>query len=151
MTTIRWVQIYQDLVRIQSFSYILNTIRIRIYAFIDLIVISASVMRSSLLYSLQFLHLLHSETVALCYYPNGQVSDDLECIPTAPETACCGRGSTCLSNGVCESTNSSDIASYFRGSCTDSTWISTLCPRFCQSGEAVLLVFTLYAYSGLTG
>lgn len=64
---------------------------------------------------------------------------DLECNPNAPETACCGRGSTCLSNGVCEFRSSSGIVIYDRVSCTDSTWRSTLCPQFCQSGEAASL------------
>ena len=91
------------------------------------------------LYSLQLLYSLRSLTTAQCFYPNGQASDDLECDPEEPETACCPRGYTCLSNGLCELTNSSGIANYGRGSCTDLSWRSTLCPQFCQSGEASYL------------
>lgn len=130
---------------------LLHSIRTRIYSLINSNFVPASAMRSSLFYSLQLLYLLHGEIIALCFWPDGQVNDELECNPNAPETACCARGHTCLSNGVCEWTNSSGIANYGRGSCTDSAWRSTLCPQFCQSGEAVLLAFTLYAYGGLTG
>ena len=98
--------------------------------------ISAFEMHSFSFYYLQLLYLLHSKTKALCYFPNGQVTDDLECFPSQPETPCCVRGSTCLSNGLCQSTNSSGGVNYGRRSCTDPSWRSTLCPQHCQSGDA---------------
>ena len=75
-----------------------------------------------------------------CYYPNGDPSDDQPCHPFAAESACCGTGWTCLSNDICEYTQDQPIAGnflgkLFRGSCTDSGWISDKCPRFCY-GES---------------
>lgn len=75
---------------------------------------------------------------ALCWFPDGQtvaVSDE-PCDPNGNST-CCGPGWACLSNNICERTsyvsNSSAGSQYVRGSCTDPTWNSPNCPRYCDN------------------
>jgi len=74
---------------------------------------------------------------AICYYPDLQTvaPQDVPCLGGTDESACCGAGYACLSNGLCMSTNathdtqSSDT--YVRGSCTDQQWRAAACPAFC--------------------
>ncbi|KAF2095947.1 hypothetical protein NA57DRAFT_59012 [Rhizodiscina lignyota] len=72
---------------------------------------------------------------ALCYYPDGTLSNDLACNPNATASTCCGRGQVCLSNGICTFRNVSGSAIYNRGSCTDKNWNSSECPQFCISNS----------------
>jgi hypothetical protein len=69
----------------------------------------------------------------ICYHPNGDTSDDVPCDLNAPITQCCGTRDTCLSNGLCiiDATNNTG-KSYARGTCTDRSWESYLCPQQCQ-------------------
>lgn len=97
--------------------------------------------RQNLIYSL-FLVAATFQSVsgeAACYYPNGDLNpDDVPCNPSTDFSACCGRGWTCLSNGVCMLGQDSSVGSIsrvgstYRTSCTDRTWNSTECPTFCK-------------------
>ncbi|KAL4999592.1 hypothetical protein BDV10DRAFT_164599 [Aspergillus recurvatus] len=66
---------------------------------------------------------------ATCYYPNGnEAANDVQCTPGA-NSACCGSGSICLSNGLCMS-----IVQPFglsRGSCTDPSFEIDECTSAC--------------------
>lgn len=81
-----------------------------------------------------FLHGILGDGV--CYYPNGDVADDIPCDPSASISACCGKGWTCLVTGACEYTQELGNPAYARGSCTDYYWTSPDCPLFCY-GESV--------------
>lgn len=76
-----------------------------------------------------------------CYFPNGNPSPDKPCDPNALFTQCCGSASRCLSNGLClNSVNGFEGSetvgtSYSRGTCTDKTWTSSLCPQQCQLNQ----------------
>ena len=77
----------------------------------------------------------------LCYFPDGTIAlDDPPCNSTAPESTCCGRTYACLSNSICEATSETrkkpGSATFVRGSCTDASWISDACPKFCLSRGA---------------
>jgi len=72
--------------------------------------------------------------LAKCYYPNGkEATSDFPCDPDAEHSVCCsgdaGFASACLSNKLCQSTSGRII----RGACTDPTWMSPECPRYCLS------------------
>lgn len=71
-----------------------------------------------------------------CYYPDGTISSgDLACDENAKHSACCGAppfGGTCLSTGICSGIPSGGLS---RGSCTDPTWQSDACPKFCIGSE----------------
>lgn len=74
-------------------------------------------------------------TAQQCYFPNGDKSNDTPC-STTDTFSCCGKGSACLSNGLCMHTKHiggvEPSGSWFgRGSCTDPTWGSDKCPKFC--------------------
>ncbi|OSS46710.1 hypothetical protein B5807_09011 [Epicoccum nigrum] len=71
-----------------------------------------------------------------CYFPNGLPSTDEPCDPDALFTQCCGSRSACLTNGLCilEASNDTGI-NYARGTCTDKTWASSLCPQQCQLNQ----------------
>ncbi|KAF1928317.1 uncharacterized protein M421DRAFT_158384 [Didymella exigua CBS 183.55] len=79
----------------------------------------------------------HSALAAnTCYFPNGLASTDEPCDPDALFTQCCGSRSACLTNGLCilEASNDTGI-NYARGTCTDKTWASSLCPQQCQLNQ----------------
>ncbi|EMC91736.1 hypothetical protein BAUCODRAFT_38871 [Baudoinia panamericana UAMH 10762] len=64
----------------------------------------------------------------ICYYPDGQtISDDIPCGSNGTVSACCPANSLCLDNGLCYA---GGIVS--RSSCTDATWESSACPRYCK-------------------
>lgn len=74
-----------------------------------------------------FLFLCPTQSDSVCYFPNGAVAvGDIPCAPSLSFSPCCGRGWTCLVSGACE--HNEHIA---RGSCTDSSWTSKMCPLFC--------------------
>lgn len=77
---------------------------------------------------------LFARMAVLCYYPSGDVSEDIPCNSTAEVSACCTRGWTCLTNGVCQDDNNPAEVSWARHSCTDRNFFAPECPRFCQSG-----------------
>jgi hypothetical protein len=49
---------------------------------------------------------------------------------------CCEPGRTCLPNGMCSSSGGDPDLE--RESCTDQTWKSDNCPKFCGQGKLVL-------------
>jgi hypothetical protein len=68
--------------------------------------------------------------VPLCFYPDGsQAQSDYACNLTAEHSFCCAIGYNCLDNKICVAEGYSD---WNRGSCTDKTWNSPDCPRFCM-------------------
>lgn len=87
-----------------------------------------------------FFLLLISQSLAICYYPDGSAaSQDTPCNDETAESACCGQGYACLSNGVCKATGDElqkpGASTYVRGSCTDSNWRSSYCPSFCVNPQ----------------
>ncbi|KAH6662493.1 hypothetical protein B0J14DRAFT_610547 [Halenospora varia] len=86
---------------------------------------------------LTVLYCLVSQTFAKsCYYPDGKKTPaDARCTSSGGESACCGPGFVCLSNGLCMDNSTANNVNnpnvYYRGSCTDKTWQSPSCPSFC--------------------
>ncbi|KAK4195423.1 hypothetical protein QBC40DRAFT_269266 [Triangularia verruculosa] len=69
-----------------------------------------------------------------CWLPNGDPSDDVPCGPGAEQSMCCSHPSKCLSSGLClnrDGTGPNTGNSYARGTCTDKSWKSPLCPQNC--------------------
>lgn len=91
------------------------------------------ILRYLFVFSLSTLPTLAANT---CYFPNGAPSTDEPCDPNALFTQCCGSRSACLTNGLCilEASNDTGI-NYARGTCTDKTWSSSLCPQQCQLNQ----------------
>jgi hypothetical protein len=87
------------------------------------------------------LSLLIPQVVSTCYYPNGDTaSGDVPCNSDQSESACCGPGYACLSNTICLRTSlaidGQNGVTYVRGSCTDQSWNSPLCPKFCVNANS---------------
>lgn len=82
--------------------------------------------------------LLVATTEASCFFPNGDIIDDVPC-NSGSGSPCCALGYACLSNGLCEltlaanSNPSGNEASFVRGSCTDRSWADPNCPAHCLS------------------
>jgi hypothetical protein len=61
-----------------------------------------------------------------CYYPDQSPINATACFPGVDGSACCPEGAYCLSSGLC----------FFNGQisrvgCTDKTFASENCPRYC--------------------
>jgi hypothetical protein len=86
-------------------------------------------------------------SASICYFPNGDTSTDVPCDADAPFTQCCGTRSACLSNGLCalKATNDTGTA-YARGTCTDRSWASPLCPQQCQLNQDTPINTTAYDF-----
>ncbi|KAK0371362.1 hypothetical protein CTAM01_15878 [Colletotrichum tamarilloi] len=69
----------------------------------------------------------------LCFFPGGVQSLDVPCDPKAEVSMCCGSVNACLSNGLCklEDTSNNTGIAYARGTCSDPTWQSPICPQHC--------------------
>ncbi|GKT63044.1 hypothetical protein ColTof3_10383 [Colletotrichum tofieldiae] len=69
----------------------------------------------------------------LCFFPGGIQARDVPCDPTAEVSMCCGSVNACLSNGLCklEDTSNNTGIAYARGTCSDPTWQSPICPQNC--------------------
>lgn len=133
------IRFYLTILELLSFHYLIRANR-----FFGLISMRLSTLHSRFLAAAVPLFQFVSVEAA-CYYPNGDLNpDDVPCNASADASVCCGRGWTCLSNGVCmlgqdSSVGSiSRIGSTYRTSCTDRSWNSTACPNFC-SGVYLLL------------
>jgi hypothetical protein len=88
---------------------------------------------------LRLLLILLPVSAATCYFPNGAIARDyLPCTNQAFST-CCLPAYTCLSNNICTfiplNRDPDSNIDYVRGACTDSTWNSTSCPKFCNNGN----------------
>ena len=70
-----------------------------------------------------------------CYLPDGSKSPDTPCRPQSSDqaSACCLSHDVCLDNSLCLA--QSGYGAMTRGSCTDPTWQSEGCPRYCQDGK----------------
>ena len=72
-----------------------------------------------------------------CY--NTNYIQDVEyspCIPDAEVSSCCVVGDICLSNGLCESGNSSGMTPYSTGLCTEYYWDSpATCFEMCDHNK----------------
>lgn len=70
-----------------------------------------------------------------CYFPNGVIArNDYPCTDltnSVPgiQVHCCEVGRTCLPNRMCSGNQQDENP--MRGTCTDSTWNSPNCPKFC--------------------
>ncbi|CEL08955.1 hypothetical protein ASPCAL12099 [Aspergillus calidoustus] len=70
-------------------------------------------------------------STATCYYPNGSpATGDVQC-QSGPNSACCGQGAICLSNGLCLGV--SQPFGLSRGSCTDPNFEIDECPKACTN------------------
>jgi hypothetical protein len=84
-----------------------------------------------------------------CYRPNGDVaSGDRSCFPDQENSFCCGTEWVCLDNKVCQSSRlsrqSNGQATFARGTCTDSSWTSEDCPKFCNNGLSAKTLHSLF-------
>lgn len=69
--------------------------------------------------------------VAACFFPNGEVAQDMPCNASAAVGVCCGgypNKMVCLDGGRCQE----NTGTIYRGTCTDQTWSSPECPQFCS-------------------
>jgi hypothetical protein len=84
----------------------------------------------SLLLLSSLVALINAET---CYLPDGSsLGGGLRvCDPSAPASACCASGDECTTNGFCKAGNDGDNNWLWRGGCTDKTWESDSCPKYC--------------------
>jgi hypothetical protein len=84
--------------------------------------------------------LIRTSLQQTCYFPNGVIArDDYPCtslISKSPGTDvhCCEIGRTCLPNRMCSGNQQDENP--MRGTCTDSTWNSPNCPKFCTPCES---------------
>ncbi|KAF2230724.1 hypothetical protein EV356DRAFT_536096 [Viridothelium virens] len=73
--------------------------------------------------------------LSACYYPDGSInSGDEPCDPDAEVSMCCSNTKQCLTNGLCaliDAASNTDI-NFARGTCTDETWQSEICPQHCR-------------------
>lgn len=70
-----------------------------------------------------------------CYFPDGSESPrDTPCRAPASgqASACCPYLDVCLDNSLCLAQTGNEVV--IRGTCTDRTWQSSDCPRYCQDG-----------------
>lgn len=65
-----------------------------------------------------------------CFWPDGDLAlDNFPCNPSADASFCCQVGSICSTNQLCID----EYGTYRRGSCTDASWDSASCPKFCTT------------------
>ncbi|KAF3350154.1 hypothetical protein VdG2_01969 [Verticillium dahliae VDG2] len=83
-------------------------------------------------------------TDAPCFFPNSTAAaaDMAPCGGAGADTThshCCNQGWACLSNGLCMAAGQDPAqlagATLMRGACTDQTWTSPDCPRWCTNAE----------------
>jgi hypothetical protein len=83
----------------------------------------------------------NGEATKLCWNPDGSSAEagDSPCNGDSPlDSFCCPPGWACLGDKVCETTQWLNITpvsgdQFYRGSCTDKSWVSDACPNFCKS------------------
>ena len=68
-----------------------------------------------------------------CYFPNGTSSPDfIPCDTGGEHSACCTPTDECLTNGLCRPSTADSLSNEFwRDLCTDPTWESDACPKYC--------------------
>ncbi|KAL8408589.1 hypothetical protein RB594_007142 [Gaeumannomyces avenae] len=67
-----------------------------------------------------------------CFFPGGKIHERGIACGSGAASSCCEPSQTCLSNGLCWNPTSNQIA---RVSCTDKSWNSDLCPRWCTTEQ----------------
>ncbi|KAN0074210.1 hypothetical protein V8E54_008147 [Elaphomyces granulatus] len=72
--------------------------------------------------------LFSAALAATCYNSNGSVASTNTPCTSGNNTFCCSDDYTCLSNGLCLW----DDGTFWLGTCTDQTWTSSACPKFCS-------------------
>ena len=75
---------------------------------------------------------------ATCYWPNGEaksLTGTVSCNSTGQYSACCMAGDECTTNGLCKAPSDGNINWYWRQTCTDPTWQSDACPKYCNSPD----------------
>ena len=71
-----------------------------------------------------------------CYSPDRTLTEqDSPCDLSSEESACCNRNDICLDNHLCLPQSSPLRNIIYRGTCTDSSWQSDACPKYCQDSE----------------
>jgi hypothetical protein len=95
---------------------------------------------SGFLASLLVLFALVQCSLQQCYNMDGSIAaHHIACTEFASASdalvPCCEPGRTCLPNGMCSS--SASDPNLERESCTDQTWKSDNCPKFCGQGKLV--------------
>ena len=69
---------------------------------------------------------------AKCYHSEGTLASSDTACSSAKFSACCGAHLTCLSHAGTALCNDGD--EWLTGSCTDQSWSSDACPKFCLDG-----------------
>ncbi|KAK4610149.1 hypothetical protein CLAFUW4_20107 [Fulvia fulva] len=71
-----------------------------------------------------------------CYNPDGSLVTDqvYACRAGDSESHCCPRGMMCTTNSLCKAPEDANNTQYWRASCTDPTWNSSACPKYCTNG-----------------
>lgn len=78
-----------------------------------------------------------AQAAGTCFYPDGITTapNHTPCNSTVSESACCDPLDVCTTSGVCLGRTGFN----YRGSCTDSTWQSGLCPSICHAGKLLVI------------
>ncbi|KUJ24162.1 uncharacterized protein LY89DRAFT_727197 [Mollisia scopiformis] len=101
----------------------------------------------SLLFLIQLTTL--SLAAQTCYFPNGAVAiHDVPCNDTSV-SICCQTVSTCLNDGLCFNPLGSAVGGFIRGSCTDKSFTSSLCPLFCNTDDNVAGIINTISDAGV--
>jgi hypothetical protein len=88
-----------------------------------------------LLLLLLFIESVYS-AINACFHPDGSnITTNYPCFSSG-DSPCCAKGYACLKNGLCKWTSAAgnsppDNSEYVRGSCTDQSWKSPSCPKYC--------------------
>jgi hypothetical protein len=88
----------------------------------------------ALLHVLQLLTFV-AITKASCYLPSGAEQDGVRCSSDTEHSACCFSGNECFTNGLCKDPYDAPINKYWRYGCTDPSWQSPDCPKYCYTGS----------------
>lgn len=96
-------------------------------------------------FDLLFILLHHARFIACrdCYDMDGRVMPgDIACHAGLEHSFCCGSMWTCLTQGICSDLNTTDsaisgtaIPALQRATCTDPTWSTDQCPKFCPTSK----------------
>ena len=79
-----------------------------------------------------------------CYFPDGsKATSHTPCQDLSPSSdgasACCDSADACLESHLCLEQSGGPMIS--RGSCTDQTWQSQECSRYCADGKREISIF----------
>ena len=89
----------------------------------------------SITFAVCVLEIVTMTAAQTCYFPDGSVGDrDTPCRATShgQASACCAWFDICLDNSLCLSQVGNEIVT--RGTCTDQSWQSDQCSKYCQDG-----------------